>query len=325
MERPSWQALFTPPEAWSSELPDSTQTARWMRHWGRGKSPDAVRDIVEHSLLSRRSADGRIVVGGMAHNGSNFDFALARYMPNGDLDLSFGAFGRTVRAIGSGNDFGQRLALQADGKILLGGDSFSGDYEDFAIARFETDGTLDLSFGTNGVFKRGLGSQRDSLRGLAVQPDGKIVATGYVFTSSNVLPALLRLNTNGTLDPALNAMDSPFIPLVRPPAFIPATCRSFQMVASSLLVLRLMAAETFSLQFDTTAMVHLIHPLMAMDSCCQPSVQIQTPRPRSLFAPMASSIWGGTATAQPIRISLWLDTTRMERWTLRLERMVSRR
>ncbi|MFO0999032.1 MAG: Calx-beta domain-containing protein [Planctomycetaceae bacterium] len=148
--------------------------------------------------------DGRIVVGGFAFNGSNFDFALARYMPNGDLDLSFGAFGRTVRAIGSGNDFGQRLALQADGKILLGGDSFSGDYEDFAIARFETDGTLDTSFGTNGIFKRGLGSQRDSLRGLAVQPDGKIVATGYVFTNTNVLPALLRLNTNGTLDPTLN-------------------------------------------------------------------------------------------------------------------------
>lgn len=91
--------------------------------------------------------DGKIVVAGTAWDGSRFDFGVVRYSSDGTLDSSFGDGGIVTTPIGSGDDGAYEVALQSDGKILVSGDS-SGTG---ALVRYNADGTLDTSFGQDGV------------------------------------------------------------------------------------------------------------------------------------------------------------------------------
>ena len=142
-------------------------------------------------------SDGKIVAAGRSSNGSNYDFALARYNANnGSLDTSFSTDGKVTTAIGSGNDYGYAMAVQSDGKIVVAGISNNGNNDDFALARYNTDGSLDTSFGSNGKVTTAIGSGDDDALAVAVQSDGKIVVAG----SSDGHFALARYNADGTLD-----------------------------------------------------------------------------------------------------------------------------
>jgi uncharacterized delta-60 repeat protein len=66
-------------------------------------------------------SDGKILLGGSCNNGSNIDFCIARFNSNGTLDTTFGTRGKVIQPIGSYHDYGHSLAIQPDGKILLGG------------------------------------------------------------------------------------------------------------------------------------------------------------------------------------------------------------
>jgi uncharacterized delta-60 repeat protein len=143
--------------------------------------------------------DGKILLGGSCHNGSNWDFCIARFNSNGTLDTSFGTSGKVIQPIGSSHDYGQSLAIQADGKILLGGYCRNGIYHDFCIARFNSDGSLDNSFGTNGKVTQDIGSYDDYGYSLTIEPDGKILLGGACYTS-NIDFCIARFNSNGTLD-----------------------------------------------------------------------------------------------------------------------------
>ena len=139
--------------------------------------------------------DGKIVAGGSSSVpvGSYFEtsFTLARYGPDGDLDPSFGSSG-VVRGPSGG---AYAIALQPDGKIVLGGRRFieeRGHRAYITIARYEPNGALDPGFGEAGVMT----GPEGSVSGLAIQPDGKIVAAG----SAEFGIELLRLNIDGSLD-----------------------------------------------------------------------------------------------------------------------------
>ncbi|MEI6200176.1 MAG: delta-60 repeat domain-containing protein, partial [Actinomycetota bacterium] len=96
--------------------------------------------------------DGKIIVAGHSDN----DFALARYNTGGDLDTSFDTDGTVTTNFG-GTDYGYSVAVQTDGKIILAGFSnVNGNY-DFALARYNTDGSLDTSFDTDGTVTTDLG------------------------------------------------------------------------------------------------------------------------------------------------------------------------
>ena len=86
-------------------------------------------------------SQGRIVLGGHYSNGSNDDFALARYNPNGSLDSSFSGDGKVTTQIGSSHDDGYALAIDAQDRIVLGGRSSSATGFDFALARYIGDAT----------------------------------------------------------------------------------------------------------------------------------------------------------------------------------------
>jgi len=123
--------------------------------------------------------DGKILLGGSCYNGSNDDFCIARFNSNGTLDTSFGSSGKVIQPIGSSNDYGSSLAIQSDGKILLGGNCQGVSNYDFCIARFNSNGTLDTSFGSSGKVIQPIGSFYDYGGSLAIQPDGKILLGGF--------------------------------------------------------------------------------------------------------------------------------------------------
>jgi uncharacterized delta-60 repeat protein len=149
--------------------------------------------------------DGKILLGGHCSNGSNYDFCIARFNSNGTLDTSFNSSGKVILSIGSSDDYGRSLAIQPDGKILLGGHCLNGIYWDFCIARFNSDGTLDTSFNSSGKVILSIGSSHEYGRSLAIQPDGKILLGGYCCNGSNYDFFIARFNSDGTLDTSFNS------------------------------------------------------------------------------------------------------------------------
>jgi uncharacterized delta-60 repeat protein len=144
--------------------------------------------------------DGRIVAAGLAFNGPQPDFALARYTSTGALDATFGAGGKVTTPIGSGDDQAYDVAIQADDKIVAAGHSFNGSNNDFALVRYTSIGGLDSGFGAGGKVTTPFGPGHDEARGMALQDDGKIVVAGHGSNGSNDDFALARYNTTGALD-----------------------------------------------------------------------------------------------------------------------------
>ena len=136
-------------------------------------------------------SDGKIVVAG-----NSSGFALARYNPDGSLDTGFGSSGTVTITLGSGSFSGAYdMALQSDGKIVVAGTHSL----NFALARFNRDGSLDRTFGRDGTLITDFGGN-DWCTGLAIQADGKLVAAGD--TENGWDFALARYDPDGSLDPA---------------------------------------------------------------------------------------------------------------------------
>lgn len=158
-----------------------------------GTGNDAVRRVLVQ-------LDGKYIVGGTSHNGSNNDFALVRYNQDGSLDPSFSGDGKATVDLGSSNDDLRAVALQADGKIVAAGTRISGSARDFAVVRFNADGSLDSSFDGDGVVLTDFASSLDEGRSVAIQVDGKIVVAGYSLDNNKYSFALTRYLANGALD-----------------------------------------------------------------------------------------------------------------------------
>jgi uncharacterized delta-60 repeat protein len=171
---------------------------------GFGAGGGVVTDIGTGSIDDGNSlvvqADGKILVAGSSASGGNDDFALVRYNANGSLDTSFSGDGKLLTAIGSGSDLGVSLALQSDGRILVAGRSNNGSDDDFAVVRYNADGSLDTSFGGDGTVTTAVGGGNDLASSLALQMDGKILAAGSSWNGSAYDVALVRYNTDGSLD-----------------------------------------------------------------------------------------------------------------------------
>lgn len=142
--------------------------------------------------------DGKIVVAGHVRRdlpgdmGWVLDVAVVRYLQNGTLDPSFGAAGVVITQTSNGviND----VALQSDGKILLGGVSGGP-----LLMRYNSDGSPDTTFHGDGV-AASAGIFPTLVTAMELQPNGKIVLAGY----SNAEAMLVRYNSDGTLDPGFD-------------------------------------------------------------------------------------------------------------------------
>jgi uncharacterized delta-60 repeat protein len=160
---------------------------RWTA-FGSGESSAASAVAIQ--------ADGKVVaVGAWDRGAGNYDFALARYNPDGSLDTSFSGDGKRTQGFG-GSDRAHGVVLQADGKIVVAG---IGD-GDFALARYNPNGSLDTSFAGDGTLTTPFFDDTSLAHAVAIQADGRIVAAGARVTSSDFDFALARYNPDGSLD-----------------------------------------------------------------------------------------------------------------------------
>ena len=151
-------------------------------------------------------SDGKIVAAGHALNSSlDVDFLVIRLKSDGSLDSTFGTNGITITDFDGYNDYGYEIAIQSNGKILVSGSSYDGDYDEFAIARYNADGSLDSSFSADGWLMEIVGSGNSEVFGLAVEPGGKIYAGGYCENGTDSDFGLIRLNNDGTMDNTFNS------------------------------------------------------------------------------------------------------------------------
>ncbi len=146
--------------------------------------------------------DGKIIAGGTCGaGGPNNDFALVRYNSDGSLDTGFGSGGIVKTDVDSSYDYVHALALQSDGKIVIAGVAILSTGEDIAIARYNTNGTLDNTFGTNGTVTFDVWGAVDDANAIVIQSDGKILVGGYADDSNaNHHFAIVRVNSDGSLD-----------------------------------------------------------------------------------------------------------------------------
>jgi uncharacterized delta-60 repeat protein len=154
--------------------------------------------------------DGKIVVAGFAWQvGTSIDFAVTRFNQDGSLDQGFGTGGKVATDFFGLEDEAQAVAIQPDGKIVVAGraaiEAVTGgvlDF-DFALARYNHDGTLDTGFGSGGKVTTHFGDGRNIAQAVLLQPDGHIVLAGGAPGVNGAFDfALARYSSSGALDPS---------------------------------------------------------------------------------------------------------------------------
>lgn len=178
--------------------------------------PGTVGTSDDEAKAAAVQADGKIVVVGVAVSGRqangafNQDFALARYGTDGTLDPSFGSGGLVLTDFAGFTDIAHAVVIQPDGKIIVAGQASDGSSlilggtgSDFAVARYNADGSLDSGFGTGGKVRVHIAGNVDTAFNVARQPDGKIVVGGLVGIGSSAgldTTGLVRLLVDGRID-----------------------------------------------------------------------------------------------------------------------------
>src|SRR6266702_3403806 len=122
--------------------------------------------------------DGKLVAVGVAKTSRSGDFALARYNTNGSLAPTFGTCGKVTTDFAGNDDAAFALVLQPDGKLVAAGVAKTSRSGDFALARYNANGSLDPTFGTGGKVTTDFNGDDDAAFAVARQTDGKIVAAG---------------------------------------------------------------------------------------------------------------------------------------------------
>lgn len=141
-------------------------------------------------------SNGKIIAGGLAW-GNDWDFALTRYKASGKLDNSFGTDGKVLTDFSGQADTLSGLGIQSDDKIVTAGVSVVSGTSQFALARFNPNGTLDPSFGSEGRVITEFGNSLSVASAITIQSNGKILAAG---TAGGADFALARYNPDGSLD-----------------------------------------------------------------------------------------------------------------------------
>src|SRR5262245_55744667 len=131
-------------------------------------------------------ADGKLVVVGTTYLNNDFsgeDFAVARYNPNGTLDLTFGVGGKVQTDFPGLAAVASSVVIQPDGKIVVAGGAFPllTFLGDFKVVRYNPNGSLDNSFGQGGIVTTTFPGQGSYAFAIALQADGKIIAAGTDF------------------------------------------------------------------------------------------------------------------------------------------------
>lgn len=145
-------------------------------------------------------ADGKIVVTARSTGDGTSQALMLRYESDGTPDAMFGVNGVVVYESGGGNDGFRDLALQSDGKIVVAGYTRTALGFEILTARFSADGTLDNSFGINGIVRYDGGNGSAGARGIAILPLGKIIVSGSNHNGSDLDVVVLMYQPDGSPD-----------------------------------------------------------------------------------------------------------------------------
>ncbi len=148
-------------------------------------------------------SDGNILLGGYTETcagGYTQEMFVIRYQNNGTLDLTFNSNGIALSNYNAFGVKGSSIVIQSDDKIIIGGNSVSNSNVNFAITRFNTNGSLDNTFSHDGMDTIFIGGTIDYGTKVALQNDGQIVLAGYSHNGSNTDFALVRYNIHGIID-----------------------------------------------------------------------------------------------------------------------------
>ena len=207
--------------------------------------------------------DGKIVVAGATYDGTYGEVAVSRFNADGTLDNSFGTDGLVTYNSNWGAE-GNAVAIQPDGKIVVAGGSYNG-LDSVLVLRYNADGTLDNSFGTNGrVTYTDIGWTHGYA--MAIQPDGKIVVAGTGYYDDTTSALILRYNTDGSLDNSFgtnglatysdDAEDYGNAMAIQPDGKIVVAGRNYNGAIGAVLVLRYNADGTLDNNFGTSGVVN---------------------------------------------------------------------
>jgi uncharacterized delta-60 repeat protein len=145
--------------------------------------------------------DGSIVVAGAAIINNVTQLLVARFLSNGTLDSSFGVSGIVTTTVpGATQATANAVVLQTNNKIVISGFALLSGVNNFLVARYNADGTIDNSFGTNGITTMTIGSNAQA-QSVGLQSDGKIIVIGF----SDLQTAIARYDQNGILDTSFGA------------------------------------------------------------------------------------------------------------------------
>jgi len=148
--------------------------------------------------------DGKIVVAGHIYNGSDTDIAVLRYSADGILDSTFNDSGIVITPIG-GSDRANTISIQEDGKIIVAGSTYNGSDYDFAVVRYNSDGSLDYTFNIAGIVITPISNGgNDYVISMSIQEDGKIFVVGTTHSGSDLAVSVARYSTDGSLDNTYN-------------------------------------------------------------------------------------------------------------------------
>ena len=141
-----------------------------------------------------------IILSGSSQINNTSSFAIAKFTPDLKPDKSFGEAGKLLTKFNTDKNFLNAVAVQTDNKVLAIGYVIIGVDKSTAIARYNTDGTLDKSFANNGMLIENINQGSTKYTCIAVQNDGKIITGGTTLLNNNMAFAIARYNTNGELD-----------------------------------------------------------------------------------------------------------------------------
>jgi uncharacterized delta-60 repeat protein len=181
----------------SNGSPDTTWNGTGKLLTAIGSSDDAMAAMAIQS-------DGKIIDSGASAFSSVARFSMLRCATNGTLDNSFGSFGKVATQIPNETvSASYAMTLQPDHKIILGGVvAKTPDLQlQMAVARYNTNGTLDATFGSGGATITSIGLGNSQVNGVALQSDGKIVAACRAQNGPYFTFAAARFLANGALDP----------------------------------------------------------------------------------------------------------------------------
>lgn len=163
----------------------------------------AVGNDYDYGIRSFLLDDGKILVGSHSYFGTQplrYEVVIAQLNADGSFDSNYGTDGKTkIRWTENGENYLNDMVLQDDGKLILAGrnSDASGDY--FSMAKLDENGTLDTSFGVDGKVSGNIGNTADTATSIALQPDGKVVITGYTTNFSDPTQFFIARYSNETL------------------------------------------------------------------------------------------------------------------------------